>query len=118
MACLSTRQHWGLIPPHRTDTGALLMADVLGAKSCILMKNVDGLYTEDPRVNPKAELIKDITVNELIKMDMEDMVMETKLLYILRDAVTVKEVRIINGHKRGLLKKALNGENVGTIIRA
>jgi molybdenum storage protein len=108
----------GLIPPHRTDTGALLMAEVLGAKSCILVKNVDGLYTEDPRVNPDAELIKDITVDELLKMDMEDMVMERKILFLLRDAATVKEVRIVNGHKRGMLERALNGENVGTIIRA
>jgi molybdenum storage protein len=108
----------GLIPPHRTDTGALLMAEVLGAKSCILVKNVDGLYTEDPRVNPDAELIKEITVDELIKMDMEDMVMERKILYILKDADNVKEVRIINGHKRGMLERALEGENVGTIIRA
>jgi len=108
----------GLIPPHRTDTGAVLMAEVLGAKSCILMKNVDGLYTEDPRVNPKAELIKDITVDELLTIDMEDMVMEQKVLYLLRDAANVKEVMIINGHKRGTLERALNGENVGTIIRA
>ncbi|HOP41555.1 MAG TPA: uridylate kinase [Geobacteraceae bacterium] len=108
----------GLIPPHRTDTGALLMAEVLGAKRCILVKNVDGLFTEDPRVNPKAELIKDITVDELLEMDMEDMVMERKLLYILRDAATIREVMIINGHKRGTLERALNGENVGTIIRA
>jgi molybdenum storage protein len=107
----------GLIPPHRTDTGALLMAEVLGAKSCILMKNVDGLYTEDPRVNPKARLIKDITVDELIQMDMEDMVLERKVLYLLRDTVNVKEVMIINGHKRGTLEKAINGENVGSLIR-
>lgn len=108
----------GLIPPHRTDTGALLMADVLGAKSCILVKNVDGLYAEDPRVNPDAELIKEITVGELIERDMEDMVMERKILFLLRDAANVKEVKIINGHKRGTLARALDGENVGTIIRA
>ncbi|MBP1753510.1 MAG: aspartate/glutamate/uridylate kinase [Geobacteraceae bacterium] len=108
----------GLIPPHRTDTGALLMAEVLGAKSCILVKNVDGLYTEDPRVNPKAKLIEDITVDELITMDMEDMVMERKILYILKDAANVKEIRIVNGHVRGNIEKAINGEKVGTVIRA
>ena len=61
---------YGLIPPHRTDTGAFLMAELLGAKSCILVKDVDGLYTEDPRINPDAELIEDITTKELIGMDM------------------------------------------------
>lgn len=108
----------GLIPPHRTDTGALLMAEVLGAKSCILVKNVDGLFTEDPRVNPDAELIEEISVDELIEMDMEDMVMERKILYLLRDAANVKEIRIVNGHSRGNIEKAINGEKVGTIIRA
>lgn len=108
----------GLIPPHRTDTGALLMAEVLGARSCILMKNVDGLFTEDPRVNPDAELIRDITADELLEMDMEDMVMERKVLHLLKDSSNVKEVMVINGHKRGTLERALNGENAGTIIRA
>lgn len=107
----------GLIPPHRTDTGALLMAEVLGAKSCILVKNVDGLYTEDPRVNPKAEMIEEITVEELIKLDMEDMVLERKMLYLLRDTTNVKEIRIVNGHQRGNIGKALRGEKAGTIIR-
>jgi molybdenum storage protein len=107
----------GVIPPHRTDTGALLMAEVLGAKSCILVKNVDGLYTEDPRVNPKAELIENIGVQELIDMDMEDMVLERKMLYILRDAVNIPEIRIVNGHVAGNVRKAINGEKVGTTIR-
>lgn len=108
----------GLIPPHRTDTGAFLMAEVLGAKSCILVKNVDGLFTDNPMVNPDAELIEDIGVNELLAMDMEDLVMERKLLYLLRDASNLKELRIVNGHKRGNVAKALRGEKVGTIIRA
>jgi molybdenum storage protein len=48
---------------------------------------------------------------------MEDMVLERKMLYLLRDTVNVKEVRIVNGHKRGTIEKALKGENAGTIIR-
>jgi len=108
----------GLIPPHRTDTGALLMAEVLGARSCILVKNVDGLFTENPFVNPKATLIEDITAEELIAMDMEDMVLERRMLPLLRDMVNIKEIRIVNGHKRGNIEKAINGEKVGTVIRA
>ncbi|MCX7178529.1 MAG: uridylate kinase [Proteobacteria bacterium] len=108
----------GLIPPHRTDTGALLIAEVLGARSCILVKNVDGLFTEDPRVNPAAELIEEISLDDLIKLDMEDMVLERKMLYLLRDMTNVKEIRIVNGHKRGTIEKAIKGEKIGTIIRA
>jgi molybdenum storage protein len=108
----------GLIPPHRTDTGAFLMAEVLGAQSCILIKNVDGLYTENPFFNPKAELIEEITVDELLGMDMEDMVLERKVLYLLRDAANLREIRIINGHVPGNLTKVLQGERIGTLIRA
>jgi molybdenum storage protein len=107
----------GLIPPHRTDTGAFLMAEVLGAKTCILVKDVDGLYTADPRTDPRAELIEDIAVDELIRMDLEDMVLEPKLLYLLQDAHNVKEVRIVNGHKRGNIERGILGEKVGTRIR-
>ncbi len=108
----------GMIPPHRTDTGALLAAEVVGAKSCILVKNVDGLYTENPFVNSDAELIRDISARELLDMQMEDLVLEDKAVELLLHTKNVKKVQIINGHKPGLLTAALRGENVGTIIRA
>lgn len=107
-----------MIPPHRTDTGAFLIAEVLGAKSCIIGKNVDGLYTENPRVNPDAEMIRDITAKELLSRDLEDMVLEPMVVQLLENAVHIREVRIINCHKRGNIEKAINGQNVGTIIRA
>jgi molybdenum storage protein len=108
----------GMIPPHRTDTGAFLMAEVLGAKNCILLKNVDGLYTEDPFKNPNAELIEDVTADELLEMDLEDLVLERKVIELLRDAHNIREVKIVNGHKPGTLTKVLRGEKVGTIIRS
>jgi molybdenum storage protein len=106
------------IPPHRTDTGAFLIAEVLGAKSCIIGKNVDGLFTENPRVNPDSEIIRDITAKELLRLDLEDMVLEPMVVQLLENAVHIREVRIINCHKRGNIEKAINGQNVGTIIRA
>jgi molybdenum storage protein len=109
---------YGAIPPHRTDTGAFLAAEVLGAKGCLLLKNVDGLYTEDPFKNPDAEFIRDITAQELLKMDLDDMVLEPMVVKLLPDARNLTEVRIINGHIPGNLTRALNGENIGTVIRA
>jgi molybdenum storage protein len=94
------------------------MAEVLGASRCILVKNVDGLYTEDPRVNPAATLIEEISAGEVIKMDLEDLVLERRSLFLLRDMTSVKEIKIVNGHKRGTLAQAIRGEKVGTTIRA
>jgi molybdenum storage protein len=108
----------GKIPPHRTDTGALLMADVLGAKSCILVKDVAGLCTADPRTTPDAELIPEISAQEVIEMHLEDLVLERTALELLPFAVNVKAINIVNGLVSGNITKALKGHNVGTIIRA
>src|SRR5271157_6179704 len=56
----------GKIPPHRTDTGSYLVAEVFGARRMIFVKDVDGLYTADPATNSQAELIPRIQVSELI----------------------------------------------------
>jgi molybdenum storage protein len=109
---------FGLIPPHRTDTGAFLMAELLGAKSCILVKDVDGLFDEDPRLNPRARLIEEIGAEGLIGMDMEDLVLERKTVELLQHAANVRKIKIINGHKRGTIGQALTEEKVGTIIKA
>ncbi|NLZ30659.1 MAG: uridylate kinase [Methanomicrobiales archaeon] len=108
----------GSIPPHRTDTGAFLMAEVVGAKNCILGKNVDGLYTEDPFTSPDAEFIADITAGELLEMDLEDMVLESMAVRLLQDAVHVREIRVVNAHVPGNITRVVNGERVGTLIRA
>ncbi len=106
----------GMIPPHRTDTGAFLAAEVLGAKNLFLLKNVDGLFTANPFVDPDAELIREISAMELLRLDMEDMVLEPKVVKLLTFAKNVDQVRIINGHVPGNLTKALNGEKIGTTI--
>jgi molybdenum storage protein len=108
----------GSIPPHRTDTGAFLIAEVMGARNCIIGKNVDGLYMQDPHVNPDAEFIKEITASDLLGMNLDDMVIEPMVVELLRDAVHLKEVRIINCHKKGNIEKAIRGRNVGTVITA
>src|SRR5689334_828310 len=62
----------GRIPPHRTDTGSYLVSEVLGARSMIYVKDVDGLYTADPKKDPGARFIPRITVSELRAMDLQD----------------------------------------------
>jgi molybdenum storage protein len=108
----------GAIPPNRTDTGAFLAAEVLGAKALVLAKNVDGLYTKNPMIFNDAEFIPDITAQELLDMDLEDMVLEPKAVEFLRYARNLKEIRIVNGHVPGNITKAVLGETVGTVIRA
>lgn len=108
----------GLIPPHRTDTGTFLVAEVFGARSMIYVKDEDGLYTDDPKRNPAAEFVDRIAAEDLLARDYNDLVIERSVLEFLVRARQVKQVQVINGLKPGNLTRALAGEHVGTIIEA
>ena len=106
----------GRIPPHRTDVGAFLLAEVMGAERCVLIKDEQGLYTADPKKDKAAEFIPEIEVNELLSRDLNDLAVERSLLESLQAARSVREVFILNGLVRGNIPRALNGEHIGTRI--
>jgi molybdenum storage protein len=106
----------GRIPPHRTDSGAFLTAEVVGAQRCILVKDERGLYTADPKKNLKADFIPEIEVQELLALDLEDLAVERAMLRALARSQTVREVLLVNGREPGNLARALAGENPGTRI--
>jgi molybdenum storage protein len=108
----------GKLPPHGSDAGSYLVGEVFGARSVILLKDVDGLYSADPKTNPDARFIPDIGAAELIAMKLPTLPIEPVVLELLTRARLVKSVRIVNGLKPGNLTRALNGENVGTLIHA
>lgn len=106
----------GRIPNIRTDSGTIILADLIGAKSCIFIKDEKGLYTDDPKKNPDAIFIPKITAEELIEQDLPDMIIERTCLTILQESEVVNSIQIINGLQEGNITKALNGEHVGTIV--
>ena len=108
----------GVIPPYRTDAGCYLVAETYGCKNMIFVKDEDGLYTANPKTDPKATLIPEITVDELIDADLPDLVIERPVLELMRRARYVRSVQIVNGLKPGNLTRALAGEHVGTVITA
>lgn len=106
----------GRIPQHRTDAGVFLSAEVLGAKRALFIKDEDGLFTDDPKKNPSAELIPKIGARELLARDLPDLVLERVVIEYLTRSRFCKELQIVNGLKPGLVTRALDGEDVGTII--
>jgi molybdenum storage protein len=106
----------GRIPAHRTDVGTLLTAEVMGAQRVILVKDERGLFTADPKKNPDADFIEEISAGALMERDLDDLAVERTLLEALANARSVEEVLIVNGRERGALTQALNGENSGTRI--
>ncbi len=107
----------GRIPIHRTDVGTLLMADLIGAKAVIYVKDERGLYTDDPKKDPDAEFIPEITVGELKAREQDDLIIERPCLDILANSQVIDHIQIVNGLERGNITRALSGEHSGTIIR-
>jgi molybdenum storage protein len=108
----------GRIPPHRTDTGAYLVSEVLGTRSMIFVKDVEGLYTADPKKDRHARFIPRITVGELRELDLQDVVVERAVLDFMANAQVRRSIQVINGLVPGNLTRALDGEPVGTVITA
>jgi molybdenum storage protein len=108
----------GKIPPHGSDAGSYLVAEVFGARSIILLKDVDGLYTADPKTKPDAEFIPDIDAADLIARKLPTLPIEPVVLELLSRGKLARSIHIINGLVPGNLTRALSGEPVGTVIHA
>ena len=106
----------GRIPLHRTDVGTIILADLIGARTCIFVKDEEGLYTDDPKKNPKAEFIPEIGTKALMAKELDDLIIERPCLEILQNSEVLTRINIINGLEKGNITKALNMKKVGTII--
>jgi molybdenum storage protein len=107
----------GRIPPHRTDAGCFLVAEGFGCKSLTLVKDVDGLYAEDPKKNPQAEFIAEIDTAGIRSRGIKTLPFDEVLLDLLDTARLIDRFQVVNGNKPELLERAVAGEHVGTIVR-
>jgi molybdenum storage protein len=107
----------GKIPPHGSDAGSYLVGEVFGARSIVLLKDVNGVYTADPKTDPDAEFIADIDAVDLIARRLPTLPVEPVVLQLLARGKLAQSIRIVNGLVPGNLTRALNGEPVGTVIR-
>ncbi len=107
----------GKLPPHGSDAGSYLVGEVFGARSVILLKDVDGLYTADPKIDPEAEFIPEARAQELIDRKLRTLPIEPVVLDLLTRAKLARSVRIINGLTPGNLTRALKGDPIGTLIK-
>ncbi|MBW1779752.1 MAG: uridine kinase [Deltaproteobacteria bacterium] len=112
----------GSIPPHRTDCGAFLLAENIGARSLIYLKDEKGLFDKDPKKAKKTEkknlkYFDRISAKELMELDLDDMIIERPILTLLQRAKCLKELQIIDAlHHPQHILDALEGKHVGTII--
>ena len=110
-----------LEPGHSSDLDSVLAAKNLGAKKIINLSNIDYIYDSDPKKNPDAKKIEEISWSEYRKLIPKEW---TSKLSTPFDPIASKmaqeagiEVIIMNGKPIDSLVKCLNGEKFqGTII--
>ncbi|MGD1973484.1 MAG: uridine kinase, partial [Desulfobacterales bacterium] len=113
---------YGSIPPHRTDCGAFLLAENIGARSLIFLKDEKGLFDKDPKkiegtADKDLEFFDRISAKELLERDLDDLIIERPILTLLQRAKCLKELQIIDAlHHPEYILAALEGQNVGTTI--
>jgi molybdenum storage protein len=94
-----------------------LIGEVFGARNVIFLKDVDGLYTADPKTDRSAEFIPCAKAQEIIDRKLRTLPIEPVVLDLLTRAKLARSVRIVNGLTPGNLTRALKQESVGTVIQ-
>ena len=100
-------------PFFTTDTAAALRAAELGADAVFKGTTVDGVYDSDPRKNPDAKLIKDITYQETIEKGLK--VMDTSAFQLCQDQ-KIPVIRIFNMDDLDNVLRVARGEDIGTVV--
>jgi len=108
------------------DTLSAYVAKLVHADLLIILSDIDGLYTDDPRKNKKAFFIDEVTKidDELLKMGKESSTslgtggMTTKLAAAQIATRSGADMIIVNGKDIHNIMKAVSGENIGTIFRS
>lgn len=112
----------GYRPGNSTDLRAVQIAEKLGAKRVINLSNIDYAYTADPKEDPDAEKIEEMSWDDFLKLIPEewDPGLSSPFDPVASRAAQKAgiEVAIINGNKLEEVEKYLNSENfIGSVIR-
>ncbi len=100
-------------PFFSTDSGVALRAIEMEVDAILMAKNIDGVYTSDPRKDATATLIKDITYSEALKRDLK--VMDASAFSLCAEN-KVPMLRVFGLDDPENLIRVLEGSEIGTFV--
>lgn len=100
-------------PYFSTDTGAALRTAEINADILLLAKNVDGIYDSDPKQNPNAKKIDEISHMDFIKQNLKAMD-TTAITICMENKIPVLAFGLF---EENAIVRAVSGERIGTIIK-
>lgn len=98
-----------------SDLTAVGLAKELNARDCEIYTDVEGIYTTDPRIEPKAKKINAITYDEMLEMaSLGAQVMQARSIEVAKKFDVPIHVRSSFNHKPGtrIIKEARKMEEV------
>ncbi|HEX6459643.1 MAG TPA: UMP kinase [Thermoleophilaceae bacterium] len=100
-------------PFFTTDTAAALRALEIHAEAILMAKNaVEGVYDADPRTNPNANFIPEITHHQAIERRLQ--VMDSTALSLCMD--NMLPIYVFNVDDERNIDRIVSGERVGTVV--
>jgi uridylate kinase len=100
-------------PFFTTDTAAALRANEIGAEAFLKATQVDGIYSTDPKMDPDAEFLPELSYRECIERDIK--VMDATAFSLCAD--NRMPIHVFNLHTRGNIMRVVQGEAVGSVVR-
>ncbi len=95
-----------------TDTAAALRARELEADILLKATRVDGVYSEDPEVNPHAMRYEKLTHGQVIRDNLR--VMDTAAIDLCKEAKL--PILVFNFKREGNIERAIAGHAIGTLV--
>ena len=100
-------------PYFSTDTGAVLRGVEIEADAVLMAKNIDAIYSADPRTNPDAVRYTHLTYDKVLADNLK--AMDATAIALARE-FGVQIVAYGKDEPNGLVR-ILNGEKLGTVVR-
>ena len=100
-------------PYFTTDTAAVLRATEINADIILLGKNIDGVYTADPKIDKTAKKYDEVSYMEVLEKDLK--VMDSTATAMCRDNNMPLLVFGIADPEN--IVRAVRGEKIGTIVK-
>ena len=102
------------IPFLSTDTAGAVKAAEISADAMFMAKNVDYIYTDDPRKNPNAKKLERVKASEVLAMNLKA-IDSTATAFCMSNGMPIHVFGLKNPED---ISKALKGESVGTVVTA
>ncbi len=100
------------IPFLSTDTTGAVRAAEVGADEILMAKNIDYIYTDDPRKNPNAKKLETVKASEVLAMNLKA-IDATATAFALANGIPVKAFGLKDPAD---IVKAVRGDSVGTVV--